>query len=80
MKEKAQGKEASLMTTARTTKPSYEHVQYDARPTAYNDSSEQGHPSLCEERPDECVTQCECKACHADSDDEHTEDEGDRSV
>ena len=80
MKEKAQGKEVSLMTTARTAKPSYEYVQCDARPTAYNHGSEQGRPSLPEERPDECVKQCVCEACHADSDEEHAEDEGDGSV
>ena len=58
----------------------HEHVQYNARPTAYNHSSKQGRPSLCEERPDVCVAQCECEARHANSDDEHTEDEGDGSL
>ena len=60
--------------------PAHEHVQYNARPTTYNHGSEQGRPSLCEKRPDVCVAQCECEARHADSDDEHTEDEGDGSL
>ena len=59
--------------------PAHEHVQHNARPTAFDHSSEQWRPSLCEGRPDVCVAQCECEARHADSDDKHAVDEKDGS-